>query len=280
MLSYRHAFHAGNFADIFKHFVLFLVLQYYNQKDKPYFYIDTHSGAGLYCLNDEQSQKTGEYKDGFGRLLTEKNLPPLLNEFKNKILNILPDQNHYAGSPYIAAKTANTDTKLRLFEQHNNEFILLNQTVQLLNIQKRTITHNNDGFDGLLSLLPPPTRRAIILIDPSYEIKNDYQKVENTLKKAIKKFATGCYLIWYPILNREESKRLPEQLKKLAPKWLKTELIVKSFSQDGFGMVGSGMLIINPPYILAEQLNQEIPDLCSLLAQDSTANYAIEYHYD
>ena len=280
MLSYRHIFHAGNFADILKHFVLFLVLQYYNQKDKSYFYIDTHSGAGLYCLNDEQSQKTGEYKDGFGRLLTEKNLPSLLNEFKNKILNILPDQNHYAGSPYIAAKTANTDTKLRLFEQHNNEFILLNQTVQLLNIQKRTITHNNDGFDGLLSLLPPPTRRAIILIDPSYEIKNDYQKVENTLKKSIKKFATGCYLIWYPILNREESKRLPEQLKKLAPKWLKTELIVKSFSQDGFGMVGSGMLIINPPYILAEQLNQEIPDLCSLLAQDGTANYAIEYHND
>ncbi|MBR2251224.1 MAG: 23S rRNA (adenine(2030)-N(6))-methyltransferase RlmJ [Neisseriaceae bacterium] len=280
MLSYRHIFHAGNFADILKHFVLFLVLQYYNQKDKPYFYIDTHSGAGLYCLNDEQSQKTGEYKDGFGRLLTAKNLPPLLNEFKNKILNILPDQNHYAGSPYIAAKTANTDTKLCLFEQHNNEFILLNQTVQLLNIQKRTITHNNDGFDGLLSLLPPPTRRAIILIDPSYEIKNDYQKVENTLKKAIKKFATGCYLIWYPILNREESKRLPEQLKKLAPKWLKTELIVKSFSQDGFGMAGSGMLIINPPYILAEQLNQEIPDLCSLLVQDSTANYAIEYHND
>ena len=280
MLSSRHIFHAGNFADILKHFVLFLVLQYYNQKDKPYFYIDTHSGAGLYCLNDEQSQKTGEYKDGFGRLLTEKNLPPLLNEFKNQILNILSDQNHYAGSPYIAAKTANTNTKLRLFEQHNNEFILLNQTVQLLNIQKRTITHNNDGFDGLLSLLPPPTRRAIILIDPSYEIKNDYQKVENTLKKSIKKFATGCYLIWYPILNREESKRLPEQLKKLAPKWLKTELIVKSFSQDGFGMAGSGMLIINPPYILAEQLNQEIPNLCSLLAQDSTANYAIEYHND
>ena len=280
MLSYRHIFHAGNFADILKHFVLFLVLQYYNQKDKPYFYIDTHSGAGLYCLNDEQSQKTGEYKDGFGRLLTEKNLPPLLNEFKNQILNILSDQNHYAGSPYIAAKTANTNTKLRLFEQHNNEFILLNQTVQLLNIQKRTITHNNDGFDGLLSLLPPPTRRAIILIDPSYEIKNDYQKVENTLKKSIKKFATGCYLIWYPILNREESKRLPEQLKLISQKWLKVELTVKSFPQDGFGMVGSGMLIINPPYILAEQLNQELPDLCSLLAQDSTANYAIEYHND
>lgn len=280
MFSYRHAFHAGNFADILKHFVLFLVLQYYNQKDKPYFYIDTHSGAGLYCLNDEQSQKTGEYKDGFWRLLTEKNLPPLLNEFKNKILNILPDQNHYAGSPYIAAKTANKDTKLRLFEQHNNEFILLNQTVQLLNIQKRTITHNNDGFDGLLSLLPPPTRRAIILIDPSYEIKNDYQKVENTLKKAIKKFATGCYLIWYPILNREESKRLPEQLKKLAPKWLKTELIVKSFSQDGFGMAGSGMLIINPPYILNEQLQNTIPNLCSFLKQDNGADYSIEYQND
>ena len=280
MFSYRHAFHAGNFADILKHFVLFLVLQYYNQKDKPYFYIDTHSGAGLYCLNDEQSQKTGEYKDGFGRLLTEKNLPPLLNEFKKQILNILPDQNHYAGSPYIAAKTANTDTKLRLFEQHNNEFILLNQTVQLLNIQKRTITHNNDGFDGLLSLLPPPTRRAIILIDPSYEIKNDYQKVENTLKKAIKKFATGCYLIWYPILNREESKRLPEQLKKLAPKWLKAELTVKSFSQDGFGMVGSGMLIINPPYILNEQLQNTIPNLCSFLKQDNGADYSIEYQND
>ena len=277
MLSYRHAFHAGNFADILKHFVLFLVLQYYNQKDKPYFYIDTHSGAGLYCLTNEQSQKTGEYIDGIQRIYKAENLPPLLGEFKNKILNILPNQNYYSGSPYIAAKTANTDTKLRLFEQHNNEFILLNQTVQLLNIQKRTITYNNDGFDGLMALLPPPTRRAIILIDPSYEIKDDYEKVINTLKKAIKKFATGCFLIWYPILNREESKRLPEKLKTLAPKWLKAELTVKSFSKDGFGMAGSGMFIINPPYVLNEQLKNTIPDLCTLLKQDNSATYSIEY---
>lgn len=280
MLSYRHAFHAGNFADILKHFVLFLVLQYYNQKDKPYFYIDTHSGAGLYCLNDEQSQKTGEYIDGFNRLKQTEQLPPLLSEFKNQILNILPDNNHYAGSPFLAAKTANIDTKLRLFEQHNNEFILLNQIVQLLNIQKRTITHNNDGFNGLLSLLPPPTRRAIILIDPSYEIKDDYEKVIHTLKKAIKKFTTGCFLIWYPILQYEESKRLPEQLKTLAPKWLKAELSVKSFSKDGFGMAGSGMFIINPPYVLNEQLKNTLADLCSLLKQDNSANYSIEYQND
>ena len=277
MLSYRHAFHAGNFADILKHFVLFLVLQYYNQKDKPYFYIDTHSGAGLYCLSNEQSQKTGEYIDGILRIYKAENLPPLLQNFKNQILNILPDNNHYAGSPYIAAKTAKMDTKFRLFEQHNNEFILLNQTVQLLNIQKRTITHNNDGFNGLLSLLPPPTRRAIILIDPSYEIKEDYQKIIHTLKKAIKKFATGCFLIWYPILQYEESKRLPEQLKTLAPKWLKAELSVKSFSKDGFGMAGSGMFIINPPYVLNEQLKNTIPDLCTLLKQDNSATYSIEY---
>ena len=280
MLSYRHAFHAGNFADILKHFVLFLVLQYYNQKDKPYFYIDTHSGAGLYCLTNEQSQKTGEYIDGFNRLKQTEQLPPLLSKFKNQILNILPDNNHYAGSPFLAAKTANIDTKLRLFEQHNNEFILLNQTVELLNIKKRSITYNNDGFNGLLSQLPPPTRRAIILIDPSYEIKDDYQKVIHTLKKAIKKFATGCFLIWYPLLNREESFRLPEKLKTLAPKWLKAELSVKSFSKDGFGIAGSGMFIINPPYVLNEQLKNTLDNLCSLLKQDNGANYSIEYQND
>ncbi|MBR5941636.1 MAG: 23S rRNA (adenine(2030)-N(6))-methyltransferase RlmJ [Neisseriaceae bacterium] len=280
MLSYRHAFHAGNYADILKHFTLFLVLQYYNQKDKPYFYIDTHAGAGLYCLGDEQSQKTGEYIDGILRIYQAENLPPLLQNFKNKILNIIPDQNHYAGSPYIAVKTANNDTKLRLFEQHNNEFILLNQTIEKLQCKKRTITYNNDGFNGLMALLPPPTRRAIILIDPSYEIKDDYEKVINTLKKALKKFATGCFLIWYPILNREESFRLPEQLKKLAPKWLKTELTVKSFSQDGFGMAGSGMFIINPPYVLNEQLKNTISDLCTLLKQDNGATCSIEYQND
>ena len=234
----------------------------------------------VYCLTNEQSQKTSEYIDGIQRIYQANQLPLLLNEFKNHVSHIIPNQDYYAGSPYIAAKTANIGTKLRLFEQHNNEFILLNQTIKNLNCQKRTITYNNDGFNGLIALLPPSSRRAVILIDPSYELKDDYEKVITCLKKSLKRFATGCFLIWYPILNREESKRLPEKLEILNQKWLKVEIRVKSFSIDGFGMAGSGMFIINPPYILVDQLKNTIPYLCTLLKQDNTADYCIKYQND
>ncbi|MBR6026231.1 MAG: 23S rRNA (adenine(2030)-N(6))-methyltransferase RlmJ [Neisseriaceae bacterium] len=274
MLSYRHAFHAGNHADVLKHLVLFLVLRYFNSKNKPYWYIDTHAGAGLYSLLDEKSQKTSEYQDGIQRIKSAgKNLCEPLAAFLQQLNCILPDDNHYAGSPYIALHTACSGTKHRLFELHSSDFPLLQQAI---GDNKNTIIKNTDGFHGLIATIPPPCKRAVVLIDPPYETNDDYHLVQKTLQNAIKRFATGCYLIWYPQLNKIESKSLPEKLCNITSRYLHAVLTVKSPSQDGFGMMGSGMVVINPPYVLHNELQVALPQLTCLLAQDSSANYKLD----
>lgn len=275
MLSYRHAFHAGNHADVLKHLCLYLVLRYYNRKDKPYWYIDTHAGAGCYSINSTYAQKTGEYEQGFARLLTsEKPLVSPLNDFVQTIQTITHNQEAYLGSPLIAAHLLREKDKIRLFEKHTTDFPLLNQACQ--SYRHKTIIKQEDGFQGLISLLPPPTRRAVTLIDPSYETEDDYHQVSGTLKKALKRFANGCYMVWYPILNKERSQQLPEQLKKIAPHYLNAVLQVKGHSGNGFGMNASGMFIINPPYLLAEELQQVLPQLVEILRQDQHASYSLQ----
>lgn len=273
MLSYRHAFHAGNHADVLKHLVLFLVLRYFNSKDKPYWYIDTHAGAGLYSLLDEKSQKTSEYQNGIQRIKSAgKPLCEPLAAFLQHLQHILPSDDYYAGSPYIAFHTAQNGTKHRLFELHSSDFPLLQQSIS----SKHLIAEQINGFDGLISLLPVPCRRAVVLIDPAYETNSDYKQVQTTLQKALKRFATGCYLIWYPQLNKIDSKSLPEKLCKMASRYLHSTLTVKRPSSDGLGMMGSGMVVINPPYQLHNELQIALPQLTELLAQDSSANYKID----
>ena len=278
MLSYRHAFHAGNHADMLKHFVLWLVLDYFNRKDKPYWYIDTHAGAGLYDLSGGEAQKVGEYRDGIARLTAAEKLPDTLSTFRARLQAMLPQAGLYCGSPWLAqAETRETD-KLRLFELHPADYQHLQNNMETAGLKRRGIIRQEDGFQGLIALLPPPTRRAVILIDPPYEQKQDYARVAHTLKEARKRFEQGCYLVWYPCLSREESRKLPEQLQKLSPdNFLQAELYVKQPARDGFGMHGSGMFVINPPYLLAEQLRDSLPVLTELLAQDAGARFVLEY---
>ena len=217
MLSYRHAFHAGNHADILKHFILWLVLDYFNRKDKPYWYIDTHAGAGLYDLSGGEAQKVGEYRDGIARLTAAEKLPDTLSAFRARLQAMLPQAGLYCGSPWLAqAETRETD-KLRLFELHPADYRHLQNNMETAGLKRRGIIRQEDGFQGLIALLPPPTRRAVVLIDPPYEQKQDYARVAHTLKEARKRFEQGCYLVWYPCLSREESRKLPEQLQKLSP---------------------------------------------------------------
>ncbi|MDO4640232.1 MAG: 23S rRNA (adenine(2030)-N(6))-methyltransferase RlmJ [Neisseria sp.] len=278
MLSYRHAFHAGNHADLLKHFTLWLVLEYFNRKDKPYWYIDTHSGAGLYKLDSEQAQKVGEYKQGIALLRKAEALPEALTSFKACLKKILPDENSYCGSPFLAAQVLRSEDKMRLFELHPADFAFLQNHVAEWKISKRCIAKQENGYQGLIALLPPPTRRAVVLIDPPYEEKQDYERVVETLKNAKKRFAEGCYLVWYPCLSREESRKLPVALKKLSPEnYLCAELHVHHPRADGFGMHGSGMFIINPPYLLTQQLAASLPTLKSLLQQDEGARFELDY---
>lgn len=272
MLSYRHAFHAGNHADMLKHFTLFLVLQYFNRKDKPYWYIDTHGGAGLYNLEGSEAQKVGEYRQGIALLRQAQNLPAELSDFAAHIQKILPSPELYCGSPWLAQSLIRIGDKLRLFELHPADFVHLQNNMGEAGLGKRGQVLREDGYKGLISLLPPPPRRAAVLIDPPYEEKQDYRRVTETLKAALKRFESGCYLIWYPCLSREESRKLPEELKKLLPdNYLYAELHVHAPKTDGFGMHGSGMFVINPPYLLAEQLAANLPALTRLLAQDEGA---------
>lgn len=278
MLSYRHAFHAGNHADMLKHFTLALVLDYFNRKDKPYWYIDTHSGAGLYDLRGAEAQKVGEYKQGIALLQQAADLPQALQHFLARLNTILPEAESYCGSPWLAQALTRADDKLRLFELHPTDFAHLENNMRQAKLGRRGIISKSDGYQGLTALLPPPSRRAVVLIDPPYEEKQDYRRVADTLKDALKRFASGCYLVWYPCLSREESQTLPEQLKKLSPdNYLHTELHVRAPSADGFGMHGSGMFVINPPYLLAQQLADNLPALTQTLAQDQGARFVLDY---
>ncbi|HEY3328347.1 MAG TPA: 23S rRNA (adenine(2030)-N(6))-methyltransferase RlmJ [Novimethylophilus sp.] len=279
MLSYRHAFHAGNHADVLKHFMLLQLLQYLNQKDKAYWYIDTHAGAGVYALDQGYAAKNAEYADGIGRLLARDDLPAPLAEYAALVRSLNPNGGLrlYPGSPWIALQTLRQDDRLRLFELHPSDHELLQENFR--DAGRRATVEAADGFAGLKALLPPPPRRALVLIDPPYEEKQDYQRVPAALQGALKRFATGSYAVWYPLLQRQESRQLPEKLKTLpANSWLHASLTVATPSADGFGMHGSGMFVLNPPWTLKAALQDAMPYLVRVLGQDAGAAYQLEFH--
>ncbi len=281
MFSYRHAFHAGNHADVLKHLVLVHILDYYNQKDAPYWFIDLHAGAGLYDLEGKWAQTKGEYTDGIARIWDKPDAPQAIQAYLDQIAALNPDGSlrYYPGSPWIAQQMIRSTDKLRLFELHPSEVEILNLNLEAHGnrIPRQTSVFDTDGFAGLKSQLPPPTRRAVVLIDPSYEDKQDYRRAMDTLKDAMQRFATGCYAIWYPQIQRLEAQQMVRQLDRLDIKsWLHVSLTVKKSSPDGVGLNGSGMFVVNPPYTLSEALKPAMPWLVNALGQDNRALYKLE----
>ena len=272
MLSYRHAFHAGNHADVLKHYVLSLVLDYFNQKPAPYWVVDTHAGAGMYALGGEFAQKNAEFETGIARLFAANNLPESLANFVKIIKKYNENNalNFYPGSPKIAESFLRKNDKLRLFELHPSDYKLLNESFN--HKHRQTKIDMQDGFAGIKACLPPPTKRAVVLIDPPYELKEDYSRVVDCLQDSIKRFATGTYLIWYPLLQRPEPAQMVEKLMRLSANWLQVEMTVQALSMDGYGMHGSGIFMINPPYTLPKMLDETMPVLTKILEQDDSAN--------
>jgi 23S rRNA (adenine2030-N6)-methyltransferase len=279
MLSYRHVFHAGNHADVLKHTLLLAVLDYFNQKDKPYWVIDTHAGAGGYRFDGGRSITHAEFDEGIGRLWLRTDLPPLVAAYVAAVRIDNPDGQlrRYPGSPLLTLRMLRPQDRLRLFELHPADVRLLGEAVAATapDAQKRVAIRQEDGFDGLKILLPPPPRRGLVVIDPAYEDKRDYARVVTALKDGLERFATGTFLIWYPLLKRNESIQLAGRLKKVAPDWLNVTLTVKPPSSDshggsggngGFGMHGSGVFIVNPPWTLAATLRDTLPWLVDILA--------------
>lgn len=277
MLSYRHGFHAGNHADVLKHAVLVHVLDYLGKKDKPFWYVDTHAGAAGYDLTEAYAQKNAEFATGIGRLWDRKDLPPMLADYLALVRALNPDGalRFYPGSPQIAMQRLRDADRVRLFELHSSESRSL--ATHFRDDAPRVLVRAGDGFDGLKSVLPPPSRRGLVLLDPSYEDKNDYARLSNALQDALQRFSTGVYMVWYPIVQRRESQDLPGSLRRLQAKdWLHVSLTVKAPAADGYGLHGSGLYILNPPWTLPRALREAMPILVRALGQDAGAGFELE----
>lgn len=262
MLSYQHTFHAGNFADVIKHALLSRILFHMTQKDTPLFYLETHSGRGFYDLTQPDSLKTNEADQGihfFWKIRTQ--LPVLFNSYLehlqklnlNKINNTaLKSIRYYPGSPHLAIQMLRKQDRLYLCELHPTEFEKLKQLSKQGN---KVHFEQCDGLSKLSALLPPLEKRGCIFIDPSYEIKTEYKEIAEKVMQAYKKFSTGTYCLWYPILPENRHIPMLKKLQALNPD--KTKHIEWNFTNKiATGMRGCGLLVINPPYGLLPELDE------------------------
>lgn len=327
MFSYRHAFHAGNHADVLKHATLIAILNHMLEKDAALMVVDTHAGAGLYRLDGDYAQTSGESVEGYKKLVQSqiqnaaKNTPkkevlagvstasvntkniaksakttapaplaPLLQNYLAAVAEFNKTGSHrvYPGSPFIIQQLLREHDKLKLFELHPTDARTLADNIAQLNAGRKIAVLAQDGFEGVKKFLPPPARRALVLCDPSYEMKDDYARVLAMVSDAMVRFATGTYAVWYPIIPRPEAHDLPKRLKTLATKlgksWLHATLTVKSSKlttdDEGEtvrpGLPASGMFIINPPFTLKPALALALPQMVAMLGQDKNAAFGLE----
>mgnify|MGYP001231093844 FL=1 len=285
MFSYRHAFHAGNHADVLKHTVLIATVQYLIQKEAALTVLDTHGGAGLYRLDGDYASKSGEAADGVLRLAEAKEaeLAPVLQQYMQMVRHFNQGNavRNYPGSPFITQALLRGHDRLKAFELHPTDMRSLTGNMAQLEVPRQVAVLLEDGFEGVKKFLPPPSRRALLLCDPSYELKSDYGRVLDMMTDSLKRFPTGTYAVWYPIIPRPEAHDLPKRLKTMANKagksWLHATLTVKSnkTSERG-GLPASGMFLINPPFNLKDQLKPAMPQLVKLLGQDENASFTLE----
>jgi 23S rRNA (adenine2030-N6)-methyltransferase len=334
MFSYRHAFHAGNHADVLKHATLIAILNHLLEKDAALMVVDTHAGAGLYRLDGDYAETSGESLEGYKKLvqsqlqsqsqiqnetkLADKKTPkkeattvvstasvatkkaaksampvalaPLLQNYLAAVAEFNKTGSHrvYPGSPFIIQQLLREHDKLKLFELHPTDSRTLIDNIAQLNAGRKIAVLAQDGFEGVKKFLPPPARRALVLCDPSYEMKDDYARVLAMVQDAMVRFATGTYAVWYPIIPRPEAHDLPKRLKTLATKlgksWLHATLTVKSSKittdLEGEtvrpGLPASGMFIINPPFTLKPALALALPQMVAALGQDKNASFGLE----
>ncbi|MFB9886434.1 23S rRNA (adenine(2030)-N(6))-methyltransferase RlmJ [Balneatrix alpica] len=273
-MNYRHIYHAGNFADVWKHLVLVALLDALKQKDKAFCYLDTHAGIGRYNLDAEQARKTAEADQGIGRLSQHTHLPELLQRYLQLVEQCRAEQpQSYPGSPWLAAMLRRPQDSLILNELHPED---QQQLTELFKGQRQVSLRREDAYQSLQACLPPTEKRGLVLIDPPFEQDNEFKKLAEAIQKAHKRWPTGCYAIWYPIKDRREVMQLHRRLTLSGiRKILLAELHVKAAEQGVFS--GSGMLIINPPWQLQERLQPAGEWLRQTLGQDDQAKLVLEW---
>lgn len=245
-MNYRHAYHAGNFADVMKHAVYAMVLEHLKQKEKPFFVLDTHAGTGKTDLSGIEAQKTGEFRQGIARIMEAGSPHPLLKPYL-ATLTEMPES--YPGSPTIAARLSRSQDRLAFCELHPEDADLLRENYRH---DRRIKTHEMDGYAALKAMLPPPERRGVVLIDPPFEERNEYERLINTLKAALTRWATGTLIVWYPVKDPSVNGAFLEQVTQHIPtETLRLELQIMASNPSR--MTGSGLLIVNPPYSLTQK---------------------------
>ena len=294
MYSYRHAFHAGNHADVLKHTTLVAILRHLAQKDTPLVVVDTHAGAGLYRLDAEQADTSGEAAGGVLKLAAARGALETIAPALADYLDVVAHFNKpgrlkvYPGSPFVVHHLLRGADKLKLFEMHPTDAKALAGNIEQLEAGRQITVARSDGFESLKSLLPPPSRRGLVLVDPSYEIKSDYAKVAAALQDSLKRFATGVYAVWYPIIPRPEAHELPRRLKTVTNNagkpWLHATLNIGHAPQrpgetpaHGPGLSASGMFVVNPPHTLKPALQAALPQLVQVLGRGRGQGHALEH---
>lgn len=327
MFSYRHAFHAGNHADVLKHMVLLATLQHLTQKQAGLTVVDTHAGAGLYRLDGDYAGKSGEAMDGVLKLFSQlrpggvnpaskapqtitQSTPITINPVAKQVINTATNTPNslapallaymdliahfnpggqlkiYPGSPFVIQHLLRVDARdrLKLFELHPTDSKTLAANIAQLEAGRQVAVARLDGFEGLKAFLPPPNRRALVLIDPSYELKSDYGKVSACIQDSLKRFSNGTYAIWYPVIPRPEAHDLPRRLKTLATQakkpWLHATLAIGADPAQGPddrpGLRASGMFLINPPHTLKAALAAALPQVLQVLGRGAGKGYTLD----
>ncbi len=282
MLSYRHAFHAGNHADVIKHIVLTKILSYMLKKDKPLTYLDSHAGAGLYGLADVQANKTGEYHDGIEKVINNPKLCSLVPEYFNILKEFNPDYRDqgfkvYPGSPMFAKHLLRPSDQIIAVELHNTEIENLKQNLEFWK-DSRVNIHHRDGFEGLKALTPPTIKRGLVLIDPSYEIIDDYKKTMDAVATVLERWSTAVVMVWYPFLQgrKDHTLFMHEKARKIKAKEIMHIALCPYTPQGNSGMYGSGIFVFNPTYDLLSEMKQILPVLHNALKIDDKATSHVE----
>jgi 23S rRNA (adenine2030-N6)-methyltransferase len=297
MFSYRHAFHAGNHADVLKHTALIATMRHLVEKDAALALLDSHAGAGLYRLDGDYASTSGEAAEGLLRLVApdaklKDPLAPALQDYLEVIGSFNKAGQHkiYPGSPFILHHLMREHDRLKLFEMHPTDAKSLDGNIAQLDAGRQIAVFREDGFEGVRRFLPPPTRRALLLCDPSYEIKSDYARVPEMVGEMMTRFATGTYMVWYPIIARTEAHAMPRKLKTMATRagktWLHACLTVKAAKITPAaladettrrpGLPASGVFVINPPHTLKPALATALPQMVQLLGQDRHAQFTLD----
>lgn len=273
-MNYRHAFHAGNFADVLKHVVLARIVAHLNLKPKPWSYLDTHAGIGLYDLGGPEAERTGEWRNGVGRLRDRRlgaAAETLLAPWRSVLAELGPER--YPGSPELVRRLARADDRLRLCEKHPADFASL---AAAMGRDRRVKAVEIDGWTALGAWLPPPERRGLVLIDPPFEEPGEHARMAAAFLKALQVWPTGTFALWRPIKSPAADAAFLEPIRRAGlGDLIDVELDVRA-PGDPAVLSGSAMLVANPPWTLAAELEAGLPEIARLLGQGPGARARIE----